>query len=203
MNKQTVVEVARLVVARRKKGQGVVLVRVRDEDRLTKFQAGTVWRNGRAVGYCTRFIRQVHECALGLAPYEWAYRAADARQLESNLERAGLRIDKPEPGDVVCLNDDSSGRYGHVAILVDKGLLAENTSSGRRGNPREPGTKLTPFGARLKKRVTGYYATMPASKEELRTVLMIEHGTGKVLDSFELVPGGNHIEDQGKVYVKR
>ena len=161
---------------------------------------GTVFNLAKG-GYCARLIRQVHECALGLESFEWAYRAGDAKQMEDNLKRAGLRVKRPEPGDIVCLNKNS-GQYGHIAIFLGNGKIVENTSSGQRGKPREPGTKITTLSANLKKRVSGYYAAMPPAKDKPRAVLMIEHATGKVVGGFELVPGGNHIEDQGKVYVK-
>ena len=167
-----------------------------------EFRVGPVYgADGKAKGYCARLVRQVHEAALGLGEYEWAFRAANAREMEANLERAGLQVDKPEPGDIVCFNKNG-GTYGHIGIWLGDGKIAENTSAGNRGKPREPGTKITPLSATLKKRVSGYYAAMPAAKDKPRTVLMIEHGTGKVVGSFKLVPNGNHIEDQGKVYVE-
>lgn len=197
MTKDRIVEIARAAAIAHKRGEKYVKIG------RTSFLVGPVYgSNGRAKGYCARFIRQLHECALGLRSFEWAYRAGDTKQMESNLYRAGLRVEKPEPGDIVALNKDS-GPYGHIAIWLGGGLIAENTSSGRRGKPREPGTKITPFSKALRARVTGYYAAMPAAKDKVRTILVIEHGTGKVLSTLDMVPGGNHIDDQGKVYVKR
>jgi hypothetical protein len=196
MTKQRVVEIAHAAAIAHKRGETHVKING------TTFRVGPVYgSNGKPKGYCARFIRQVHECALGLRAYEWPYRAAHAKQMESNLKRAGLAVEKPQPGDIVCINNDA-GKYGHIAILLAGGYIAENTSSSRRGIPKEPGTKITKFSNSLRARVTGYYATMPEDADEGQTVLVIEHGTDNVLDTLDVVPGGNHIEDQGKLYVK-
>jgi len=196
MTKDRIVEIAKAAAFAHAEGKTRVVIA------KTDFLVGPVYGdNGRAKGYCARFIRQLHETALGLGAFEWAYRAGDALQMEANLKRAGLQVGKLEPGDIVCLNK-GAGKYGHIAIYLGGGEIAENTSSGKRGAPQEPGTKITGFSSSLKRRVSGYYAAMPAAEGKLQTVLMIEHTTGKVVGGFKLVPGGNHIPDQGKVYVK-
>ena len=196
MTKDRIVEIAKAAAFAHAEGKTRVVIA------KTDFLVGPVYdTKGKPLGYCARFIRQLHEAALGLGEFEWPYRAANAVQMETNLKRAGLRVDKPEPGDIVCLNK-GSGKYGHIAIYLRSGYIAENTSAGRRGMPKEPGTKITKFSPSLKNRVTGYYAAMPATDDALQTIRMIEEATGKVVGSFNLVPGGDHIADQGKVYVK-
>ena len=187
MTKQRVVEIA------------IQAAEAHQAGHFTAEIGGTVF-NLRQGGYCARFIRQCHEAALGLAPFGWAYRAGNALQMEDNLKRAGLQVLSPKPGDIVCINKDS-GQYGHIAIWLGNGKIAENTSSGSRGNPKEPGTKITVLNSSIRARITGYYAVMPAAGDATRDVLVIEHATGKVLDTLKMVPGGNHVEDQGKLYV--
>jgi len=59
------------------------------------------------------------------------------------MTKDGFRVtDEPRAGDVI---GHCSGTYGHIAIVVDAKTCAENTSSGRRGNPKRAGTKLTPL----------------------------------------------------------
>lgn len=103
----------------------------------------------RTGGMCNRFVRQVHETALGLRPFSWPYRAGRAIRTLDALDAAGFGIGRPavsalRPGDII---GNRSGTAGHIAIFV--GVLdgvptiAENTSSATRGNPRRAGTKLT------------------------------------------------------------
>ena len=109
-------------------------------------------------GMCNRFVRQVFEVALGLDPFTWPYRAGRAIWTIDSLQAAGLGIKERnagdlKPGDIVGIH---TGKSGHIAIYVGDGMIAENTSSKTRGNPRKIGTKVTPYSA-IAERVTGIY----------------------------------------------
>ena len=103
-------------------------------------------------GMCNRFVRQVYEVALGIPEQTWPYRAGRAVWTLDSLEAAHKRVnvgaDGLQPGDIVGIH---TGTFGHIAIYIGGGLVAENTT---RGTPA--GTKLTPYSA-LKERVTGIY----------------------------------------------
>jgi hypothetical protein len=111
-------------------------------------------------GYCARFVRQCYESAMGSGEFTWQFIAPTAREMEKKLAAAGLKTDSPEPGDIVCLNNQSY-YAGHIAIYagVINGVksIFENTSSGKRGDPRNPGTKMSPFSA-VQGELSGYYA---------------------------------------------
>jgi hypothetical protein len=97
-------------------------------------------------GYCNRFIRQCFEVGLGLAPFDWHFGAASAKETLAKLEPyriAGATLGQLKPGDIVGWYE-GSGPYGHIALFVggEKGLIAENTSA-TRGDPKNPGTKVT------------------------------------------------------------
>lgn len=124
-------------------------------------------------GMCAKFVRQCVETAYELRPFEWEYARATAREDERALRAAGLRVDKPQPGDIVCLNNQSY-KAGHIAIFagpvrIDGHLILpdpdgtvsifENTSSGTRGKPRPAGTKVTPLSVVVSK-LSGYYRAM-------------------------------------------
>lgn len=94
-------------------------------------------------GRCQEFVRECFESALGWPARSWKYAAPSAKIALHRMERDGFRVtDEPRAGDVI---GHCSGTYGHIAIVVDAKTCAENTSSGRRGNPKRAGTKLTPL----------------------------------------------------------
>ena len=156
-------------------------------------------------GYCARFVRQVYEAALDLGPYSWKYAAGDALEMCKKLDAAGFLVSdgKLVPGDIVGINK-YSGAHGHIAIYVGKSggedMIAENTSSAVRGNPRGAGTKLTPY-SEIIHRVTGVYRLGPGAAQEnawptFRSFVYV----GNKCVEMEVVPGGDHRRDQGKVY---
>ena len=75
--------------------------------------------------------------ALGIKPGAWKYAAEDALGMEAKLKAAGkaVPVDDRKPGDVVAMNANT-GKYGHIGLVVNKTTIAENTSSGTRGEPR-------------------------------------------------------------------
>jgi hypothetical protein len=160
----------------------------------------------REGGYCARFVRQVFETACALKGHTWRFGAASALEMCEAMRAVGrkvgiISVSDLMPGDVVGINRNS-GQYGHIAIYV--GLvesvptIAENTSSATRGNPRRPGTKLTPY-ADIAARVTGVYrlrAALQADWPEFRAFVLM----GGKYQEVELVPGGDHRADQGKTY---
>ena len=94
-------------------------------------------------GRCQEFVRECFESALGWPARSWAYAAPSAKVALQRMERDGFRVTgPPRKGDVI---GHCSGTYGHIAIVVDAKTCAENTSSGRRGDPLRAGTKLTPL----------------------------------------------------------
>jgi len=110
-------------------------------------------------GYCARFVRQVAETTLGIAPMHWVFAAASARLMGGKLDRADLGFNAAgliigvgtplQPGDILVWEDVDSGKFGHVAIYLGdcygdgRKLVAENTSSAKRGFPMRAGTKIT------------------------------------------------------------
>jgi hypothetical protein len=116
----------------------------------------TTWRRGGQTfnltegGMCQRFVAQCFEAALGLS--EWHFDAASAKANIAHLQAEGLRTKLPlAPGDI--LGWPGNGKFGHIALFVGdvygdgRQLVAENTSSGFRGDPSAPGTKLTSLSA--------------------------------------------------------
>lgn len=151
--KADVVRIARAAVQHRRNG-------------AQTYTVGRVTLNLTQGGMCARFVRQVHEAALGLSEFAWQYRAPNAFEMERNLRAAGLRTSNPQPGDVACFNTAGTPP-GHIGIYLGNGEVAENTSSGSRGDPRAPGTKISTLASMGgAARVSGYYAVLPAAVEE-------------------------------------
>lgn len=147
-------------------------------------------------GWCTRFVRQVHEAALGLRPFGWPYAAPNARECEYKLKHAGCQTQKPEPGDIVCMNYTRHAK-GHIGIWLGD-VVAHNTSSRNWG----PGTVLTPV-QKVGDLISGFYSVLP-SEATLKVVLL---PGSKLLAEGEMPPPGeydliDHLADQGKVYLK-
>ena len=107
-------------------------------------------------GYCGRFVRQAHESALGKGEFVVSWAAASARDMEASLKASGYAVDSPNPGDIICCNDQDF-RFGHIVICGPDDTVLENTSSGSRGNPIEPGTKVSPRSA-IESEISGYYS---------------------------------------------
>jgi len=130
---------------------------------------------------CSKFVRQVHHAATGVEFPNWA--GLFAVWTERELVRRNHKVTKPFPGCIVCFNQDlyvnhgekiwdytqkqiqDNKLYGHIGILLDNDMVAENTSSGNRGTPTAPGTKITPISAIGKGRVSGYYCVV--DREEI------------------------------------
>lgn len=99
-------------------------------------------------GMCARFVRQCFETGCQMTPKSWKYRGGNAIAMLGKLKANGHTV---STGDLDVGDIIGHSKYpdGHVAIYVGKinGIhtVAENTSSGKRGNPRSPGTKLTPI----------------------------------------------------------
>lgn len=122
---------------------------------------------------------------------------------------AGGRIEDAKPGDILMFRGGGfhsaaarksgacGNRVGHVGIYLGNGRMFQHTSRG--------GLAITDAGptADQRARFCGAYRVVPlaAAKPKKQTVRIIEHGTGAVIAEYEMVPGGNHVDDQGKVYV--
>jgi len=174
------------------------------ESGITLGEGSTAQRlSFRPGGMCQRFVRQIVETACGFKPFSWRYATARAKYTLAAMDASNLRmIVQGQPGDIV---GHRIGDFGHIGIYVGEidgvATIAENTSSGRRGNPRRPGTKLTPLAD-----FTGtewYRLPMAPMKQETVRVKVVELGGHSpiVLAEYEMHPDGNHIADQGKLYV--
>lgn len=161
-----------------------------------KIRIGEVTFDLTDTAMCARFVRECHEAALGQEEYTWEYRAADARQMERKLKDADVVTTEPERGDVVCFNINA-GEFGHVGIYLGGSRYAENTSSQTRG----PGFVISTLPQIGRHRISGYYSPMPSIGNQL--VKLIDHGSGEVVGLLQMVPNGNHIEDQRKLYVDK
>jgi len=118
-------------------------------------------------GYCNRFIRQCFETALGLSPFSWRFGAARACETLDKLEPYRVPLKSRRPGDILGF----AGDPGHICLYLGrefdaaKELVAENTSSGKRGYPQAAGTKVTSYST-LRARVTGCYRLFAAAGEK-------------------------------------
>ena len=90
-------------------------------------------------GMCDKFARQVQELAMKIPDGSWQFHAGSAAQTEHLLIVDNRRIGGCIPGAVGCWDD---GTVGHIVTYIGNGYVAENTS-GTRGNPSRPGTKIT------------------------------------------------------------
>lgn len=113
-------------------------------------------------GACQRFVRLCHEAAS--VPHPWA--SCCAHSTQQHLAGEALGVSGPVRGGIVSLSLKSAichtcgQEVGHTAICLGNGYVAENTSSGSRGNPLAAGTKITPLAALGVSRVVGYYAAV-------------------------------------------
>lgn len=121
----------------------------------TTYRAGGQTFNLEERGYCGRFVRQCFETALGFGAFEWRFGAETARKMGSKMGYSGFLLADGatlQPGDVLVWDDQDDGRYGHIVLYVGdyygdgRKLVAENTS-GRRGYPLKPGTKISRLSA--------------------------------------------------------
>jgi len=102
-------------------------------------------------GWCTRFIRQLHEAVEGLADFGWSFASPNAVALAEKLYKAGKKVSVGEkveeidlcPGDLLFWTE-GHGPYGHVAVYVGRGETVENTSWNYHGGSAIRFRGLTP-----------------------------------------------------------
>ena len=206
-HKADAARIAREVVAGRKHGRHVRIGQ-------HSFDTTPKRQNGSPRGMCSRFVRQVLEEAMGLAEGKLGsgnggVMACCAAGSEARMKERGYRVRDPAPGDVICFKPNgprckTCGRQvGHIGLWLGDGMVAENTSSGRRGNPRAAGTKITSLSAIGASRVSGYYAVLPGGVETTLVKLVV-YGTEppEVVAVVRMVAGGDHVSDQGKIYIE-
>lgn len=156
-------------------------------------------------GMCARGVREVHEAAMGLGAFDWAYCAATARDMETLLRKAGTKIDSPVKGCVVAMNNQSYWA-GHIGIYVghttafdgSPECIVENTSSVSRGIPRGiPGTKLSPLSS-VAGEISGYYAPLASGAPNLaKWGLLVRYDNQAILG---IIPVAGLHRDTGRVY---
>lgn len=101
----------------------------------------------QAGGWCNRFVRQVFECGLAIKAFGWYFGALRACDTIKKLKPYKVPLKDRRPGDIL----GCPGNPGHIALYVgnafdpEKELVAENTSSARRGFPKAAGTKVSSF----------------------------------------------------------
>ncbi len=154
--------------------------------------------------YCSRFVRQCYETVTGQGAWTCPWAGKYAIWTERNLVQAGFVTKDPVPGDIVCFNDslyrryatepwgwtvqqvEEHNAYGHIAILLPGGMIAENTSSPSRG----PGTVRSQLTAALRERISGYYSVLPSqpgyAAGPIKTVVMRRNPDAP--DGFDYVP---------------
>jgi hypothetical protein len=120
-------------------------------------------------GMCSQFTRECSEAAAAVHEHTLAWFGANAVQTEALLKKAGMQVPVPIRGCLIALNRNS-GANGHIAVVlsVNPIIVAENTISATRGDPRAPGTKITPLSVieASKPRVTGYYLSVPGAASD-------------------------------------
>jgi hypothetical protein len=101
------------------------------------------------------------------------------------------RVDRPVPGDIVCLSPNYTAP-GHIGIFLGGGRFAENTSSTSRG----PGTVVSSLDD-VYSRIQGYARVFaPGETRELKVVYVAEEGQpGQVLDCRpDIVEGVTRVD---------
>ena len=95
--------------------------------------------------FANRFAREIVEGALNIPDHSWQFAAGSAHETEQKLKAAGRQLSGSIPGALGFYDDQTAGgqEVGHVVVCLPGGARAENTS-GHRGNPSRPGTKITP-----------------------------------------------------------
>lgn len=175
-------------------------------------------------GWCQKFVRQIH-LAAGV-PRPWA--SCCAHSTQQHLKGAGLRVPGPVRGGIVTFSLKSAlcskcgQTVGHTAICLGNGMVAENTSSGSRGNPEAAGTKRTPLADIGLSRVVGYYSALkpspvsPYADGPCRVKVNDVDGPGVIHHGEVFFPDGtgvrawaeehgghayDHLPQEGRVYV--
>lgn len=152
--------------------------------------------NMKEKGMCEKFVRQVHECALGLNAFSWEYGKDTARNTEIALKADNRGAKDPVRGDIIAMNNQSY-YAGHIGIYLGNGKFAENTSSTVRG----PGTVISNI-SDIEDEISGYYQGVPGD------IIESEQEVSDMSDIIAVVlPGYQHSmngksDSSGKAWVK-
>lgn len=152
------------------------------------------------IAKCSEFVRECCEAAMGCGDHGSHYWGGTARETERILRADGLHTQRPKRGDIVCFNAGNAGEWGHIGLCLGEGLFAENTSSTTRG----PGFVISRL-SEMDGRISGYYSILPARKIQTPPTIevrVVDFASGKALQTLHMVPNGDHIGDQRKVYVR-
>jgi hypothetical protein len=122
-----------------------------DGEKIIHLRIGTVKHGFNLVlgGRCQEFVRECFEAANGWRAKSWRYAKPNARQALAAMAADGHRLPNDallHPGDVLGHTDLPHGHIGiYVGSINGVEAVCENTISGKRGEPRRPGTKRTPL----------------------------------------------------------
>jgi len=153
------------------------------------------------IARCSEFVRECYYAATG-HNQGGVYFGGSAKETEQMLRQHGKQVQVSQTGDIVCFNSQA-GTWGHIGIVRDGTTYFENTSSVKRGGPGFLVSRFSDIGW---SRVTGFYRLLPArvsQEPQTNPVKVIDHATGAVIETLQMVKGGDHIGDQRKVYVVR
>lgn len=111
-------------------------------------------------GYCSRFVRLCH-LAAGLPTAAFGCCAHSTAQ---HLRGEKRDVNTPARGDIAVFTNSGprcsvcGQAVWHIAVYLGNGMVAENTSSSTRGDPRAAGTKITPLEQIGISRIWGYFS---------------------------------------------
>ena len=175
--KQMAVEVATRAVEQRRAGDA--LWRCRDVGGVSVDEVDFALDVG---GLCARFSRQVEDAIRGQGDFTWGYAAPTARIMQQLMDRADLRVDKPEPGDIGFGNNQTyyaGHTFRYLGMVGGVESIAENTS-GYRGDPYDPGTKITPLSA-VSASFSGWYSSDASAPNLAKWGLAVNGATGTII----------------------
>ena len=167
--------------------------------------------NLRKGGMCSRFCRQVHEAAAnvgnyGLAGYFGGYAVTTEKMCLEQVRKGNAvkydALSEAPPGSMIFFYMPRQGvKPGHVAIWLGNNTIAENTSSGSRGTPRAPGTKITHLNDNLLKRITSIVSIFECSENSPALFVDNTRVNCKLIDNELWAPVRDVVGQHGVITV--
>ena len=150
-------------------------------------------------GCCARFTRQVEDAIRGHGDFTWRFASPTARAMQQAMDIAGgLRVDKPEPGDIGFGNNQqfyAGHTFRYMGMIEGVESIAENTSS-HRGDPYDPGTKISPLSA-VSAEFSGWYSVDASAPNLSKWGLLVRYDD---LEIIGIIPVAGMHRDAGRVY---